>query len=60
MTDIQDMKIEQVDLDSIKKMHKEFKQNYEQKVSKLTSTFQQMQAEMKRDYDAQLNELDKL
>ena len=37
MTDIQNLKIEQVDIDRIKRMHYEFEQNYNQKVQTLTS-----------------------
>ena len=42
MTDIANIKVEQVDIDSIKRMHAEFKSTYEQRVSTLTSTYQTM------------------
>jgi hypothetical protein len=60
MTDIQNLKVDQVDIDSIKRIHAEFKQNYEQRVSHLTSTFNQMLKDMKRDYDVQITELEKI
>lgn len=51
MSDIQNLKVEQVDIDTIKKMHQEFKSTYEQRVNQLTSTFNNMLTDMKRDYD---------
>jgi len=41
MTDnISNLKAEQVDIDTIKRMHAEFKSTYEQRMNNLTSTFQ--------------------
>ena len=53
MTDtINNLKVEQVDIETIQKMHAEFKATYEQRVHSLTNTFHTMLSDMKRDYDA--------
>lgn len=46
MTDIDNLKVEQVDIDSIKRMHQEFKRTYEQRVGTLTSTYNTMMKDM--------------
>ena len=60
MTDLKNLKVEEVDVETIHKLQIKFQQDYNEKMSTLQQTYQQMMNDMKRDYDNQLNELNKL
>ena len=60
MTDINSLKVEDIDIDKIRQLHNQFTEDYNKKASNLQSMYEQMQSELKRDYDNQIRELNNL
>lgn len=60
MTDINSLKVEDIDVDKIRQLHNQFTDDYNKKAASLQSMYEQMQSELKRDYDNQIRELNNL
>lgn len=60
MTDINSLKVDEVDVDKIRQLHNQFTDDYNKKAANLQSMYQQMQSELKKDYETQIRELNNL
>lgn len=60
MTDINSLKVDEVDVDKIRQLHNQFTDDYSKKAANLQSMYQQMQSELKKDYETQIRELNNL